>query len=927
MKKMSEKKESTATDKKISRRSMLKWTGGLAGAAVVGALAEYGASALMKPQAPPPPPPVSFKPPLSPDVQQRVDTMKQQLIALHQGEDIYYTCCSQNGCRGGNCILKVRVKNGVMTAIETDDLINPGNVREDVSEDDLNKQAIQQRACAMGRGWRQEFYDPRRIIYPMKNVATGADRRGNAKLVRITWQEALDTVANWMKEVKEKWGPYTYEDNTAVRRGSSAPSNMHFFYDMGVSGHGQMSSQGWLTALWFHTGLTQGSGMVGVRNPNIFDAKAVVFWGRNISSWHAGQCPYYHRLAHEKGIPFIIIDPRYTYESEIFADQWIPIRPQTDVPLLIAIMNVLFKEDLYDHDFVAQQVEPTGFQKWKDYVLGNAAAIPPLKETYGIQDDESVTTVDGAIDRTPEWAEKITGVPAETTRALARFLAQNKGHIDFEFGLGFQRREYGEDGPSAAILLESMLGNLNNPGNYGLNAGQGGAPGGPDPSITSYYKRKPYTYVVPNTFDCRDNVSRAILLRPLYEEGKLSAEEYNHLMGGLYNDPIINIKMMFYARGFMTPAALNQTIRSFKILPYLIWTLGQYKTNVVYNYVDMILPTPNNFFETQNFETSGGDGQDFFVWHPVISQPPGEVRNIEYIKTQLGDRLGVSDRYNPTMSGVPWEQWEAKMDEAHQQAYEKWATNDLIKPLSPPSWADFKKAPVFRKTELATSKKPYPLALASYVSKATWPATYKDGKPGSGVIINQGGGGTKSGKIEFVNEFLSNREAAKKECWEGATAPAPYWEIAPDDFWSPLTKRYPLYAQVGFHSLYRQHSTHDQNDILNDEYRHACHISVADAKARGIKDGDIVRVYSNWGEMILPAYVTARITPGNINVSWGAYYKPSSVKTALNPEGIDTRGCANILTSDVYTRGNNTYGRVLVQVEKFSDADAQHFGS
>lgn len=289
-------------------------------------------------------------------------------------------------------------------------------------------------------------------------------------------------------------------------------------------------------------------------------------------------------------------------ESEVFADQWIPLRPHTDVPLLLAIMNVLFKDDSYDKDFIAKQVEPTGFQKWKDYVLGKTAPTPPPTDPvgsimYGIG-DSMPGIVDGAVDRTPEWAEKITGVPADTIRGLARFLAQNKGKIALQFGLGFQRRQYGEDACGAAIMLTCMLGNLGNPGNYGFTTGQGGYPTISRPSTTSYFARKNYTYVVPNTIDVRDNVSTSILLRPLYEQGKITAEEFNHLCGGIWNDPIVNIKMMFYNRGFMTPAVLNNTIRSLKILPYLVWTLGQYTTNVIYNYTGHCNANSNHILRT-----------------------------------------------------------------------------------------------------------------------------------------------------------------------------------------------------------------------------------------------------------------------------------------------------------------------------------------
>ncbi len=87
---------------------------------------------------------------------------------------------------GGTCLLKVHVKGGVITRIETDDGDEP-----------------QYRACARGRAYRQRIYAPDRIKYPLKRVGT----RGEGRFERISWDEALDTVASELKRVKETYGP------------------------------------------------------------------------------------------------------------------------------------------------------------------------------------------------------------------------------------------------------------------------------------------------------------------------------------------------------------------------------------------------------------------------------------------------------------------------------------------------------------------------------------------------------------------------------------------------------------------------------------------------------------------------------------------------------------------------------------------------
>ena len=76
-------------------------------------------------------------------------------------------------------------------------------------------------------------------------------------------------------------------------------------------------------------------------------------------------------------------------------------------------------------------------------------------------------------------------------------------------------------------------------------------------------------------------------------------------------------------------------------------------------------------------------------------------------------------------------------------------------------------------------------------------------------------------------------------------------------------------------------------------------MNVSDAKIRGIQDDDLVRVYNDRGEMVLPAYVTSRIVPGLITIHHGAWYVPGEEKTEKMPDGVDQRGCPNILTGSI----------------------------
>jgi anaerobic dimethyl sulfoxide reductase subunit A len=144
------------------------------------------------------------------------------------------------------------------------------------------------------------------------------------------------------------------------------------------------------------------------------------------------------------------------------------------------------------------------------------------------------------------------------------------------------------------------------------------------------------------------------------------------------------------------------------------------------------------------------------------------------------------------------------------------------------------------------------------------------------------------------------------------------WMVPWNSVLAPQAEKYPL-MMLTAHMFHRQHTSQDNNPWFRDEVRHAVHLSVSDAKSRGIKDGDLVRVYNEVGELIMPSYVTSRMSPGVVHVRHGAWPELSQVKTDLMPYGVDMRGAGNFLTSSNYypwvVGTINCTG--LVQVEKF----------
>lgn len=321
---------------------------------------------------------------------------------------------------GGKCLLKVHVKNGVIVRTESDE-----------GED------LHLRPCARGRASRQRVHAPDRLTFPMKRVGA----RGEGKFERISWDEALDTVARELKRVKATYGPsailYIGQSGSfGLLHGRTAAERLLYLFGGCTNHWGMISCEGPA----FASAVTYGFFTTGNTPDDFLNSRMIILWGWNPVEAQRATAPFLKR-AKDAGARIVCVDPRFNCSASLLADQWVPIRPGTDAAMLIAMAYVIITEGLQDQAFI--NTYTVGFDRYKDYVLGD----------------------EDGIAKTPAWAEAITGVPAAAIADLARDYARMKPAA-LVAGWGPGRTAYGEQYHRASAVLAAITGNVGIHGGY-----------------------------------------------------------------------------------------------------------------------------------------------------------------------------------------------------------------------------------------------------------------------------------------------------------------------------------------------------------------------------------------------------------------------------------------------------------------------------
>ncbi len=322
-----------------------------------------------------------------------------------------------------------------------------------------------------GLGYKKSIYSPNRILHPMKRVdwdpngERNPQNRGKSGYVRISWDEALDIIVSEIRRVIDKYGPtgiFAQGDGHGETKVVHGPHGCHFkLLDLLGGATIQIrNADSWEGWYWGTKHFWGGEPFGLMPNPTnlILDISRntdlMLFWGcdpcTTVRGFNSGD--YVSRICQfwgEIGIKQIYVCPDVNYGAAVFADKWIPILPDTDAALHLAIAYQWITADTYDKDYVATHT--VGFEAFRDYVLGKEDGVP----------------------KTPEWAAEKTAVPSRLIKALARVWVKNRTTVTHGFGGPYIRGPYSHEPARLEGALLAMQG-LGKPGVHSFSRHQPG---------------------------------------------------------------------------------------------------------------------------------------------------------------------------------------------------------------------------------------------------------------------------------------------------------------------------------------------------------------------------------------------------------------------------------------------------------------------
>jgi biotin/methionine sulfoxide reductase len=681
----------------------------------------------------------------------------------------------------------------------------------------------------------------------------GAPGRGDDPFVPVTWDMALDLLAEEVRRVYRDHGAEAVYGGSygwaSAGRFHHAQSQVHRFLNClgGYVRHVNSYSLGTSTVLLPHV----------IADVNVLlnqaTAKSVVaehselvvaFGGlspKNAAVSPGGVSRHNARswvsAARARGCRFVSVSPLRDDTPAEAQAEWIAPRPGTDAALMLALAQVLDADGLADTGFLDRYT--VGYLRFARYLRGEA---------------------DGIV-KNPPWAEEITGVPAARIRELAHEMAAARTLVTVSWSL--QRARHGEQPLWLGVVLAAMLGQIGLPGGgFGHGYGSASLVGEPAPQVS-----------VPRLPQGRNGVPAFIpvarIADMLLNPG--AAYDYN---GQRLTYP--DIRLVYWCGG--NPFHHHQDLARLReafARPDTVVVHDPFWTATA-RHADFVLPTTMSI---ERDDYGSGQNDRMFFPMPSLTRPHGEARDDYSIFAELAERLGAGKDFTEGFAAMDW----------LRHLYEQWRGNLAERGRAVPVFDEF----------WASDGLELPVASEPQVAFADFRAD-PEGHPLT----------TPTGKIEIFSATIDS--FGYPDC-----PGHPVW-LEPDEWLgSPAAERFGLQL-VANQPRSRLHSQLDvgaHSQSVKIAGREPVRLHPADAAVRGLRDGDLVRIFNDRGACLAGLAVDEAVRPGVAQLSTGAWYDPDPAVP-----GFCRHGNPNVLTADrpSSTLSQGCTGQLaLVEVEPY----------
>ncbi|ESP72680.1 trimethylamine N-oxide reductase I catalytic subunit [Salmonella enterica subsp. enterica serovar Saintpaul str. S-70] len=731
-------------------------------------------------------------------------------------------------------------------------------------------------------GLPDHVHNAARIRYPMVRVdwmrkghQSDTSQRGDNRFVRVSWDEALDLFYQELERVQKTYGP------SALLTASGWQSTGMFHNASGmlaraIALHGNSVSTGGD----YSTGAAQvilprvvGSMEVYEQQTSwplvLQNSKTIVLWGSDMvknqqANWW---CPdhdvyqYYEQLKEKVAsgaISVISIDPVVTSTHDYLGRdkvKHIAINPQTDVPLQLALAHTLYSEKLYDKNFLDNYC--VGFDQFLPYLLGEKDGQP----------------------KDAAWAEKLCGIDADTIRALARQMAGDRTQIIA--GWCVQRMQHGEQWSWMVVVLAAMLGQIGLPGGgfgFGWHYNGAGTPGRKGIILSGFSG----STTVPPVHDSTDykgyssTIPIARFMDAILEPGKVI--NWN---GKSVKLPPLKMCVFAGTNPFHRHQQINRIIEGWRKLETVIAIDNQWTSTC--RFADIVLPTTTQF-ERNDLDQFGNHSNRGIIAMKQVVSPQFEARNDFDIFRDLCRRFNREAAFTEGLDEMGW------LKRIWQEGSQQGKGRGIHLPTFEVFW-----------NQQEYIEFDHPQMFVRHQAFREDP----DLEPL----------GTPSGLIEIYSKTIADMQ------YDDCQGHPMWFEKIERSHGGPGSQRWPLHLQ-SVHPDFRLHSQLCESETLRQQYavggKEPVFINPQDASARGIRNGDIVRVFNARGQVLAGAVVSDRYAPGVARIHEGAWYDPDK---GGDINALCKYGNPNVLTLDIGTSQlaqATSAHTTLVEIEKYT---------